>query len=218
MRMTNRGAVAATGGILLVILAGVALTQGRRAAAAERRVAQLSTEALLQRTAAAGWQAQAAVMEKDVEKQLRKRDDEIGELARELRVANARLQARVSATATATGHGSAPARTFPRNDSTPAPPDSVTGRVRDGLIDARLTYLPGPAAVFRLVYQVQVPLEIVTATAADGRGLAFARSPDPRVRLAFDTLQFQSAAGGQRPWRWLLAGAVLGVAGWESIR
>lgn len=190
---------------LIVILWG---WSGHRGEARQRtRADSLATEVVIERARADGWEVATADTATQLLGLLAASDSQAARLARELEAARARPVSRTVLVASSSGATEAP------RDAQASAADSTVYQVEDGPLSAVITTWADSAAA-RLEWSVEIVAELVHAEGADRRGLVFARSPDPRVRLTTPAFEYQLPVIERRgfPWRWIataLAGGYL---------
>lgn len=93
------------------------------------------------------------------------------------------------------------------------------GEATDDVFAIRWRLLLEPPPRFEADVRARIPVELVGYRLPDGALGVTAASPDPRVRVAVDDFVW-APVEEPRPsrWRWLLAGAAIGVIGWEMVR
>lgn len=175
------------------------------------RANHLATEILIERARADGWEATAADTATRLLASLAASDSQAARLSRELEALRARPIARTVVVASSGGEAEAV------RDPERSTPDSTVYRVDDGPLSGVITTW-ADSVMARLDWTVSLSAELVHVEGADGRGLVFARSEDPRVDLQVPVLEYQRQATAERPrvsWRWTLAavagGYILGV-------
>lgn len=111
-------------------------------------------------------------------------------------------------------------------DTDPASPIGDTpsfpgfeGEASDDVFAVRWRLTLDPPPRFSAAISARIPVELVGYRLPDGALGVTAASPDPRVRIVVDDFVW-APIEKPRPsrWRWLLAGATVGVIGWEMVR
>lgn len=180
--------------------------------------ARLRSEAAQARLEAHGYQATLAHVTGSLRSTLADRDHWRA-LAEE---PDAEPVAYVGATVEATGRVEGEARIIademPLVDDAPAFP-SFEGVATDGVFALRWRLLLEPPPRFEADVRARIPVELVGYRLPDGALGVTAASSDPRVHVAVDDFVWAPVEEPRSSrWRWLLAGAAVGVIGWEMVR
>ena len=219
-------------GVLLavgLVLAVSNCSKGRELAAAEARVAELQTERLAAVLDSAGWEIRLQEATEGLEERLAEAArsdstdffrDVAAELAVEVETLAGRVTTIASMYAEAVGQIEAHDAVVHASEGSAAVPDSITGRVDDGLLAANVWASVQPAAVALRSYAIRFDIVTSVTETADGRALFAARAEDPRIEIGYRETYWQPpppesyCSLGTRL-TWALGGAGLGAIGWR---
>lgn len=188
--------------VLILVLAGALAAQTLRLGSARDRERSMQTrwdsaraELVADSLRAAGMAAEFATEVSDLNERLAAADDQAQRMAEMFERERIRAERAIRATAAASGQIASVAKPDTVVVEVKAEacevPQSWTGQLEDGVLAADWQFFRINPRLL-LDYRVAIPVELVQATAADGRTLVTGRSMLPNASLTIDSLFVQT--------------------------